>query len=435
MTNTKTKKAHVVAVDMGYGHQRPAHAIRHLSNDELLTANNYPGIPEKDTHIWSSSRKFYEMVSRFKKVPLIGGWIFDLYDHFQTITQYYPRRDLSRPTIQVNKIYSLIEKGWGKHLIDQLATEPLPLITTFFIIAFMAEEHGYPADVYCLTTDSDISRAWVPKNPANTRIKYLASTERVRERLIEYGIPKKQIHYTGFPLPEENVGGMDLKQVKKRLIQRLKNLDPYNKYYKKYRQNIVRFLQYDNYPKKSDHPLTLSFAIGGAGAQSEIALKAVKSLRDSIIKNKLQFNIITATHLDLSSYMKREIDKLGLKKERGKGIKIIDAPTKDEYFSLFNETMNTTDILWTKPSELSFFAALGIPLLLAPPVGSQEKFNRRWLINNGAAYDQKDPAFIDQWLWDGLEQGWFAKDAMSGFVEMPLQGTHNIGKLVEDSSS
>ena len=89
-------------------------------------------------------------------------------------------------------------------------------------------------------------------------------------------------------------------------------------------------------------------------------------------------------------------------------------------------------MLWTKPSELSFFAELGIPLILAPPVGSQEKFNRRWLINIGSGYDQKNPAFAHEWFWDSVNNGWFAKDAMAGFVEMPLQGTHNITQIIQN---
>jgi hypothetical protein len=95
--------------------------------------------------------------------------------------------------------------------------------------------------------------------------------------------------------------------------------------------------------------------------------------------------------------------------------------------------MDTTDILWTKPSELSFFGALGIPLILAPPVGSQEKFNRRWLINNGVGMDQRDTASLRDWLWDSIKHGWFAKSAIQGFVEMPIQGTFNIEKIIDRS--
>lgn len=432
MTKRQKKRAHIVAVDMGYGHQRPAHAIRDLSNGEVLTANNYKGIPEKDEKIWDSSRKFYEMISRFKKVPIIGGLLFDAYDHFQTITQFYPRRDLSRPTFQINRIYSLINKGWGHDLITRLAKEPIPLITTFFIVAFMAEEHNYPGPIFCLTTDSDVSRAWVPKDPGRTRIEYFASSERVQERLQEYGIDKKQIHFTGFPLPEENIGGISLKIVKERLIQRLKNLDPHKKYYKKYCQNIVRFVQYDKYPAEADHPLTVSFAIGGAGAQCDIPMQAIRSLKRYLAKGNLHFNLVIATHHELREIFEDFLNEEKLIHMLNKSIYIIEAPTKNDYFVAFNELMKTTDVLWTKPSELSFFAALGIPLILAPPVGSQEKFNRRWLKNIGSGYDQKNPAYAHEWFWDSINNGWFAKDAMQGFVEMPLQGTHNITQIIQN---
>ena len=37
-------------------------------------------------------------------------------------------------------------------------------------------------------------------------------------------------------------------------------------------------------------------------------------------------------------------------------------------------------MLWTKPSEMTFYAALGIPLILAPPLGAHERYNRRWAL-------------------------------------------------------
>lgn len=427
----KKQKAWIVAVDMGYGHQRPAHALRHLSKNPVITANVYDGIPEKDTNIWESSRRFYEMISRFKQVPLVGNIIFNIYDHFQNISQFYPRRDLSRPTLQINKIYNLIAKGWGKDLINKLSNDPVPIITTFFICAFMAEEHGYPGKIFCLTTDSDVSRAWVPKNPEESRIIYLASTERVRERLIEYGIRKQNIFFTGYPLPLENIGDLEMNHVKRRILSRLRNLDPHKKYFVKYSQNIMRFLHEETYPEKSDHPLTVSFAIGGAGAQSEIVFQILESLKTDILDGSIHFNIITATHHHLTEMFEKKLGKGSFKHVLGKSLHLIHAKTKDEYFETFNKMLDTTDILWTKPSELSFFAGLGVPLILAPPVGSQEVFNRRWLKNIGSATDQRSPNSLRDWFWDSIRHGWFAKMAMLGFVEMPLQGTINIENVID----
>src|SRR3989338_1405309 len=145
-----SKHAWVVAVDMGYGHQRAAYPLRHLSpNDKVLIANNYEGIPRRDFSIWHNTQAFYESVSRMTALPIIGGKIFELYDKLQSIADFYPRRDLSRPNAQTKQIYRLINSGWGKDLIDYLNCKDIPLITSFFTIAFFAEKHGFKNDIYC----------------------------------------------------------------------------------------------------------------------------------------------------------------------------------------------------------------------------------------------------------------------------------------------
>ena len=83
---TAATAAWVVAVDMGYGHQRPAASLRHLAyRQEIITANTYPGIPREDSKIWKDSRKFYDFISRFKRYPVIGEPVYKLYDKLQEI--------------------------------------------------------------------------------------------------------------------------------------------------------------------------------------------------------------------------------------------------------------------------------------------------------------------------------------------------------------
>jgi len=175
-----SKHAWVVAVDMGYGHQRAAHPLRHLSpTGKVIIANNYEGIPRRDFSIWHNSQAFYEFVSRLTALPVVGGRIFNFYDKLQSIVNFYPRRDLSRPNMQTKQIYSLIRRGWGKDLINYLNSKNIPLITSFFTVAFFAEEHGFKNDIFCLLCDADISRSWVALNPKKSRIKYFAPCRRV----------------------------------------------------------------------------------------------------------------------------------------------------------------------------------------------------------------------------------------------------------------
>jgi hypothetical protein len=428
----RKSKAWVVAVDMGYGHQRAAYPLKDLAyKGEIVTANTYRGIPSKDRKIWRETRKFYEFMSRFKKVPVIGKTAWKVYDNLQEIPQFYPRRDLSRLSFQTRQIYTLIEKqSWGHHLINHLSKKPLPLITTFFVAAFMAEVFNYPGEIYCLTTDTDINRAWAPKSPASSKINYLAANYRGVERLKLYGVLPEKIFLTGFPLPQENTGNLKLDILRRDLIQRLINLDPERRYWDRYHDVVEKYLGIKRLPKKSDHPLTVMFAVGGAGAQREIGAKIIASLKNDILKKKIRVILVAGIHNDVNRYFRTAAREVGLKNEIGKGIKIIFSDSKYDYFRKFNEALRKTDILWTKPSELSFYCALGLPHVMSPPIGSQEKFNRKWLQTIGAGVNQDNPKHANQWLFDWINSGWFAEAAMEGFIEAPKFGTPNIEKVI-----
>ena len=98
---------------------------------------------------------------------------------------------------------------------------------------------------------------------------------------------------------------------------------------------------------------------------------------------------------------------------------------------MFNEALHETDILWTKPSELSFYCALGIPIVMSPIIGSQEKFNRKWLREIQAAMKQEKPDYTDQWLNDLLNRGTLAESAWDGFLKARKLGTFKIFKVLE----
>lgn len=426
-------KAWVVSVDMGYGHQRAAYPLRHLAYHGIINANNYPGILKEDREIWRSSRKFYEFISRFKRVPLVGDSVFDFYDRLQSIAPFYPKRDLSDPTYQVVQIMSLIKKSnWGRHLIQKLSKEPYPLIATFFVPAFMAEYYRYPGEIYCLATDSDISRAWVPQFPSRSRIKYFAPTYRVADRLELYGIRKQNIFLTGFPLPPENIGGPTLRILKRDLRYRLVNLDPQGKYYCQYRAIVEHYLGRQLLPRQSTHPLTLMFAVGGAGAQRGLAVQILESLKTKITQHQISYTMVAGIHNEVFAFFRAAIKRVGLLHELGKHIHIIHSNSTMDYFDAFNRALRTTDILWSKPSELSFYTGLGIPLIMAPPIGSQERFNMRWVESVGSGTFQEDPTYTHEWLFDWLDSGWLAESAMEGFVEAPKFGVYNISKIIEE---
>jgi len=300
--------------------------------------------------------------------------------------------------------------------------------------------HYNNKNVYCIITDTDINRVWVPDNPKDCRITYFAPCRHVVLRLKQYGISDDKIIETGFPLPKENIGEHD-EIVKKDMLSRLANLDPKGVFFEKYKGIIIEKLGVkktqkfdpDSLKRLSTHKLTITYAIGGAGAQKEIALEAIDSLKERLLSEEIIINIIAGVKLDLKMYFEEEIKSRGLEKLLGKQIFIIFAFDKKTLFSTTNQILRVTDILWTKPSEMSFYTALGLPIIIAPPIGSHEHYNKEWLEHIGSGFVQQDPKFTKDWLYYWISDGRLADAALQGFIDAPRRGTYNIEKYLYEN--
>jgi hypothetical protein len=427
----KKVRAWVVDVNMGYGHSRAAHALRDLCGGEVISANDYRGIPASDRKLWKQSRQLYEAISRLKPVPVVGPFVFEALDRWQEIPSFYPRRDLSKPNLQVIQMFRAIKKGLGKHLIETLSKRPIPLVTTFFVPAFAADYYNYPGEIYCVTTDADISRTWAPIDPKRSRIKYFASNGRVVERLKLYGVREDHIFLTGFPMPKELIGGAKAEVVKDLLMSRICNLDPNGIFTQRYHRTLQAELGTARCKKtRSSHPLTLTYSIGGAGAQRSLAVEILQSLKPRIARHEIRVNLIAGTRPDIVEYFTSAAVSIGLRKELGRWLTIPVFKTRGEYFVGVNEILKTTDLLWTKPSELSFYTGLGIAIIMAPPIGSQEEFNRLWLQYVGGGVPQNDPRHTSEWLFDWIKSGGMARMAWNGYIEAPTHGTYRIEDIV-----
>jgi hypothetical protein len=421
------KKLHLVSVDMGYGHQRAAYPFLDSCDNCLITANNYEEASKEEKNIWEKDKKNYEIISRFKKIPVIGEAVFSFMDYFQKIDSFYPRRDLSKNSLQQLYFFKKIKKGLGKNLITKLNKNPLPILTTFFSVVYSAEYYNYGGKVYCILCDSDISRAWAPVDPSKSNTIYLAPNKRVKERLVLYGVKKDNVYVTGFPLPEENIG-KNKEILKNDLKRRLAVLDPNFYYINKYKKLIESYLCPISEIKKSKDPLNITFAVGGAGAQKELGITIVKRLKNKIKNKEVKINLIAGARKDVFDYFNEELKKLFLYKDSF--VKVIYNPDKIEYFKEFNLVIRNTDILWTKPSELSFYSGLGLPIIMSKTIGSQEDYNRRWLLGIGSGVDSKNPENCEEWLFDFINSGWLAEAAMNGFLNAPQDGTENIKSIV-----
>jgi len=323
-------KAWVVAVDMGYGHQRAAYPFRDIAYEGIITANTGAMVDPAERKRWKILQSLYEGVSRFNKVPVIGPWLWRTYDRFQAISPHYPFRDLSKPTLGSIRLDRLMRQGFGSSVVEHTRErEDLPLLTTFFAIA-LAADHTGRKDVYCIVTDTDVNRIWAAREPAKSRINYLAPTPLNRQRLMQYGVPAERIYFTGFPLPQEIVtnAAEDLRR-------RIPVLDARGAF----RHGYGRMMDAElgPAPAAEERPLSITFAVGGAGAQAELARDILQSLSGALREGRMRLNLVAGVRAEVEQYFRQTIAELGLEAELGRSIHLLIAPTKDKYFATFNQ--------------------------------------------------------------------------------------------------
>lgn len=426
--SSSNSKAWIVSADMGYGHQRAVYPLKEIAEGGIITVGSSEAVSKSEQKSWKRLLNAYEFFSRAKGIPLVGPPIFSMLDALLHIPSFYPMRNLSNTTFQVNLLESTIEKGLCKGMLEKISHKVLPLVTSFYASAIAADKKGFNK-IYCIICDADINRVWVAKHPWESRIEYFAPCGKAAQRLKAYGVPEERIHLTGFPLPKETLGDENLSVLKKDLGQRLFYLDPKEKFRARHGRNVEYFLGSDNCVFKNERKLTITYAVGGAGAQKEIGGKIAKSLKDKLISGEVRLNLVAGIREEVRDYFLSVKEKIDSNCE---GINIIYSVSLAGYFDKFNKSLRDTDILWTKPSELSFYSSLGIPIIMSPTIGSQEKFNRRWLHEVQAGIRQENPEYTDQWLYDLLNKGTLAEFAWDGFLKARKLGTFKIIEMIRN---
>ncbi|HEY2744619.1 MAG TPA: hypothetical protein VGL86_08350 [Polyangia bacterium] len=424
----------IVAVEMGYGHLRPAHALAELIGGEVLKADEPPLAGANEQRTWARTRFHYETLTRLSQLPLIGGALSPLLGVLTSIPPLYPARDLSNPTWPVHLVERMASSGIGRGLVEHLRRTGTPLLTTFFVPALIADRAAdlpESASICCVVTDSDINRVWAPMHPRTTRIQYFAPSTRVVRRLIAYGVPKERITLTGFPLPHELLGGPALPIAKANLLRRLARLDGDGIFRRHFGDEVERTV---GPLPAADGPPRVAFAVGGAGAQAELADRFLPSLAPVLRAGRLQLTLIAGVRREVADRFRRAIDHAGLGSLVGNGVEILHAPDLPAYFRAFNHALADVDALWTKPSELAFFAALGLGIVFSPAVGEHEWRNARWAMEHGAALRQHQPEGAAHWLADWLADGTLAQAAWSGFRSLPKQGLYEIAATFSSTS-
>jgi hypothetical protein len=410
---------------MGYGHMRAAHALASELGTEILQVDRPPLVAPEELRLWSASRRAYEITSRASQLPVVGAPLKSLLESLTDIPHLHPQRDLSAPNFQVRSLHRLIQRGLGRGLVELLRATSAPVITTFFAPALCADHCGCER-VYCVVTDVDINRTWVPLRPERTKIVYLTPSYRAVHRLRAYGIPREQIEFTGFPLPGDLLGGPELPELRRNLAGRLIRLDRKGVFRDQARGEIHYFLGELPEDEEEGRPPLLTYTVGGAGAQADLARPLLKGVRRLIEEGRLRVCLAAGVRAEVAARFHEWVREAGLADRLGNGVEVFLAASLEEYFPRFNKILAGTDVLWTKPSEMTFFSALGLPLVLSPPVGVHERYNRRWAIENGPGLKQRDPLHAGYWLREWLNEGTLAAAAWYGFLRMPKFGLYQI---------
>jgi hypothetical protein len=419
-------KVAVVAIEMGYGHLRPARTLARELKVESLHTDRPPLADPEEQRRWQATRRLYESVSRISGIPWIGPPLRGVLNSITDIPNLYPFRDLSGATLGVKLLEHAARQGLGRSIVGYLREHDLALLTTFYSPAVLADFHGFER-IFCVVTDSDVNRVWAPIQPKSSNIRYLVPSERVVRRLSAYGVPASHIELTGFPLPHSLVGGREAPTLRKNLLRRLSRLDPAHTFRQSYAADLERLGPLPD----TNEPPHLVFAVGGSGAQAELSASFLPSLRPLIDRRRIRLTLVAGVRPDVKKRFEDELTRAGLAHQIGRGVDILHEPVLDQYFDCFDALLADTDILWTKPSELVFYAALGIPLLLAPPVGIHESYNLRWARENGAGLKQRDARVVGDRLLEHLHDGNLASAAWAGYRRLPSRGLYQIVDRVQ----
>ena len=258
-------------------------------------------------------------------------------------------------------------------------------------------------------TDSDVNRVWAPIEPSQSKIRYLAPSGRVVRRLQSYGVSKDQVELTGFPLPHSLLGGSQLSELREICC-------PASF------ASIRMAFSATSSPKSSNlwvrcyqqGSATSCFRRRRRGCPSRDAATFLPSLAELLTSERLRLTLRRGHERGSARPFLEQVERAGLGNELGRSVDVLYEPNLDEYFDRFDAMLKHVDILWTKPSELTFYGALGLALVFAEPIGVQEVYNQRWALENGAGLRQRELSVASEWLTEWLSDGTLAAAAWAG---------------------
>jgi hypothetical protein len=159
--------------------------------------------------------------------------------------------------------------------------------------------------------------------------------------------------------------------------------------------------------------------------------RMLAGLKERIMKDEVRLTLSCGIQKKVFERVLGYINEAGLQGELGRGLGIIYDQDVYAYLNRFNWHLRRTDVLWTKPSELAFYCGLGLPIVMADPIGAHEELNRRWLREIHAGVSPPGPVeACGEWLFDLRENGRLAEAAWDGFLKARKLGTYKIERLI-----
>jgi hypothetical protein len=419
----------LVAVEMGYGHLRAAAALAAEGGLAVLEADRAPLADAAEEASWRRARTLYEGISRGTDLPLVGPAFRRALESLTDIPRLRTLKDLRPATPAVRMLRRMAERGLCAGVVRRLRETGAPLLATFYAPAVVAADAGLRG-VTCVVTDVDVNRVWVPADPVASRVLYCVPSERTAARLRRYGVPEDRIEKTGFPLPPALTGGDDLVPLRGNLAARIRRLDVTGAFRERARDELLA--QGFDVPPGPGEPPLVALLVGGAGAQVDAATEALAALGGGALRGRWRLALVAGVRRAVADVFREELARLGL--DRCSAIEVLHAPDTTAYFAAMESLLARTDAVWTKPSEMTFYAALGLPLLLAEPLGVHERCNRRYVLSRGAAFDARTADRLLLRLTRGLADGSLANAAWNGFRSLPHHGARRILRACASNS-
>jgi hypothetical protein len=414
----------VAGVTMGYGHLRAAAALAERLDCELTEVDRAPHARLWERALWRTTLGLHIHLSRLSQVHGIGPPLRRLFDRVTAIPPDAPSTRVGTGAAMV--MDALLRLGFGARLARHLDATGTPLVSTFYAPAIAADRHG-STPVACLVTDTEAHRVWAPPTPGTSRILYLAPTRAVERRLASYGVSRERIRITGFPLPQSPCHDNRVRANMDRRLARLHAAAHAARFVDEWRD-------ISSSPRE-DHagaqPPRLVIAIGGAAAQTSRVRELLATLGPMVRARRVRLTLVAGTDGSLARRFDRWIARAGPQDLPSDQVEILYADDFDDYYRSFNDRLADTDLLWNKPSELVFYAALGLPLILDDPIGYHEWHNRKWALEAGVALERPDPRHADAWLDDHLRRDTFCEVAERAYAGLPRDGADRIADALQ----